>query len=101
MCVYLAPPLVVVKYLHDRITNKKGACDDLTDGCDQIGVLFIVDVQNSIGRDFFLVFDGAGPVICIPLIASVREGILDLPCIGLVNSEDMSLRTQIHLIWWL
>ena len=43
------------------------------------------------------------PVICIPLIVSLREGIFELTCLGSVCSKKLYTSTQIHQIWrlWL
>ena len=45
----------LLTWTHDE---EVGACDELTNGCYQMGVLFIVYAQNEIGRDFFPVFGG-------------------------------------------
>ena len=44
---------------------------------------------------------GGGTLICICLIASIREGIYDLTCLGSGISEYPSRRAQIHPICWL
>ena len=69
------------------VCQKKIACDELTDGRAQIGVLFLVYVHHYLGRYCFLVFIW-GPVICSPLITPVRSGIFDLLFLGLSCSEE-------------
>ena len=44
---------------------------------------------------------GGGTLICICLIASIREGIYYLTCLGSGISEYPSRRAQIHPICWL